>query len=421
MFEEAKDLFYLYIRPPRNPRLGIKESLLFPVRWALHLARDFARYVRIRKTVSRPEFKGKKIIYANTYNNYSALSFLLEHYKDAVLATDGGFVARTKHAVNVRKYLQSYRRLDKYVFLLYLWLHPGYRVKNFDRIRRDYGFIDSYADLFRANEPSCVVISNDHFPTSRALILACRKLNVPCIYIQHASVTSAFPPLRSSHALLYGEYSADIYRNIPGSMGEIIPVGNHRFDEFGEMIGNKKRTGKIGVAYNTRDDIERVRQLCDYLSEIFRKENIIVRGHPADKRRFDATYTISRATEQTSLEFLMGIDVVIAGNSSILLEAAALNVQPYQYYFWDVPDHFLDYYGFIRMGIAIEGKTREDLAAKVLAYLAQPESAARSRTRLFDASIGSAYEFRVGNHIIETVENILNQAQSGGPEGNHRL
>ncbi|HTF21211.1 MAG TPA: hypothetical protein VK658_24210 [Chryseolinea sp.] len=406
MFEEPKDLFHLYIKPPRNHKLGWKRALWFPFQWTLHLLRDFAG-VGIRKPLVRPDFKGKKIVYANTYNNYLALKFLIDYYKDAILATDGGYVGKMRGAVNVRKYWQYYRRLDKYIFLLYLWIHPKYRVKHFDRIRSNYGFIDSFVDLLRGNEPVCIFISNDHVPASRALILACRKLNIPCFYIQHASVTDSFPPLRSSHALLYGDYSADIYRNIPGSLGEIIAIGNQRFDEFGKAISGRKRLGKIGVAYNTRDELARVKQLSDFLSANFGSENIIVRGHPADKRSFDAGYAISRASEQTSLEFLMDIDVLIAGNSSIILEAATMNVQPYQYYFWDVPDHFVDYYGFIRTGIAVESHSKEDLVAKVRANFEQPSATARSRTKLYDASIGTPYEFRVGEHIIDTVETIL--------------
>lgn len=407
MFEEPKDLFHLYIRPPRNQRLGVREAVCFPFLWTLHLLRDFARYVRIRKAVARPDFKAKKIVYANTYNNYSALSFLVDHYKDAVLATDGGFVGKMGHAVNVRKYLQSYRRLDKYIFLLYLWIHPKYRVTHFDRIRRDYGFIDSFVNLLRGNEPVCIFISNDHFPTSRALILACRKLGILCIYIQHASVSVFFPPLRSSHALLYGKYSADIYSGIPDSEGKIIPVGNHRFDGFKEAILNKSATGKIGVAYNTRDEIGRVKELCDYIASSFGKENVVVRGHPADKREFDKSYQKSASLGESSLDFLKAIDVLVAGNSSILLEAAAMNVEPIQFYFWDVPSHFVDYYGFIKTGVAREARTKEEIVTQIGLFLKDSKSTARQRTKLFDASVGETYEFQVEKHIVSILEGIL--------------
>lgn len=413
MFSEAKDLFHLYLRPPRNQRLRPREAVGMLLWSALSCIKDIVKNVRSLYTGTRkpPLLKGRKVVYANTFNNYEALKFLLDKYPDSLLVCDGGFVTKLPNATNVKDHLRSYRRLDKYLFLLYLWLHPAFTARHFELIAKGYGFIDSFIRLLRGNEPACIFISNDHYPSSRALTIASRKLNIPCIYIQHASVTTLFPPLRSSYALLYGKYSEDIYRSIPGSQGAIISVGNHRFDSFKDAILNKKSSRRIGIAYNTRDPLPNVLDLCDFLSKTFGKDSIVVRGHPGDKRKFTAAYATSKSVEQSSLDFLTGVDVLIAGNSSILLEAAAMNVKAFQYYFWDVPRHFLDYYGFIKTGVAVECKSKEDLMRQLNSFFEQRVVKVRETTKLYDASVGTAYEFSVEDHIIETIENIL----SGNP------
>jgi hypothetical protein len=216
-----------------------------------------------------------------------------------------------------------------------------------------------------------------------------------------------FPPLRSSHALLYGKYSQDIYKNIKGSRGISIPVGNHRFDQYRSDIQHKRSSGKIGIAFNTLDSVDEVLKFCDFLSLHFLPQNIILRAQPAEKRKFNTRFSVSPSREETSIDFLRKIDVLIAGNSSILLEAASMNVYPLQIYFQKVPDYFVDYYGFIRNGIAEEIGQWEELPAKISAIMAGNEFNARTRTRLYDASVGEPFEFQVEDYIVTVANKIF--------------
>jgi predicted glycosyltransferase len=206
---------------------------------------------------------------------------------------------------------------------------------------------------------------------------------------------------------LYGQYSEDIYKEIGDSSGELIQVGNHRFDNYRHHIYNKKITKKIGVAFNTRNSVEAVNSLCDMLAQYFPSENIILRGHPAEKRKFSSRFSVSPSATEASLDFLAGIDILISGSSSILLEAAAMNVHAFQVYYEEVPDFLVDYYGFIKTGVAMEVKDNKKLIADIELIFSTGQFDRRAKTALYDCSVGKPYEFDVENHIVSVVNEIL--------------
>ena len=261
MFAEPKDLFYLYINGATNRKLTFREGLRVLSLVAVYFFRDllkvFSGLLRRRRGTAIPDFRNRKIVFANTANNYEALNFLLKRYDDTILLCSGGYVKKLPGAITVGKYLRT-RGLGRYFCLIYLALHKRYRIIHYEKIVKQYGFVESFVGLLQANRPACIFNSNDHDPASRALMLAAKKLGIPCIYLQHASVSKFFPPMRASHSLLYGQYSEDIYRSIPGSEGRFIPVGNHKFDAFRLWIENKRSTGRIGVAFNTLDPVPEV-------------------------------------------------------------------------------------------------------------------------------------------------------------------
>jgi hypothetical protein len=409
MFKEELDLYYLYINPARNEPFNRKESLTALRLILILFLQELKKIFRPVKAKGRvPDFSEKKIVFAVTYNNYEAVKFLMDKYPDALLVTAHGYVSKIKSSIDLISFLKTGLSFRKFFFLMYLAVQKKYRLRHFKMILSSYNYVERYTEMLTNNKPACIFISNDHYPHSRALILAAKKLGIKCFYIQHASVSEVFPPLRTSHALLYGQYSEKIYRNIKGSEGAIIPVGNHRFDSYKSSIINKKSTGRVGVAFNTLDPISEVIDLCEYLAQYIAPEQIVLRAHPADKRKFSAKFSVSPKGE-SSLDYLKGIDILVAGNSSILLEAAAMNVHALQMYFQPVPDYFVDYYGFIRTGVATEIKARDELRSSIQTILGNKKFDSRSKTRLYDASVGQPYEFDVENHIVAVVNGILTE------------
>ena len=419
MFAEPKDLFYLYINGATSRKLSFREGLRVLSRLAVFFVRDllkvFSGLLRRRRRGAIPEFSNRKIVFANTANNYEALNFLLKRYDDTILLCSGGYVKKLPGAITVGKHLRT-RGLGRYAFLVYLALHRRYRIIHYEKIVKQYGFVQSFIELLQANRPTCIFTSNDHDPASRALMLAAKRLGIPCIYLQHASVTKFFPPMRASHALLYGQYSGDIYRSIPGSEGKFIQVGNHKFDAFRPYIETKRSTGKIGVAFNTLDPVPEVLALCNNLSRHFPKDKIVLRAHPRERRKIDGDFTLSSHSEETSLEFLKGLDVLIAGNSSILLEAAAMNVYPFQVYFAETPAYLVDYYGFVKMGVAAGIESQEDLIKRIHEIITSKTFDSRQRTTYYDSSVGSDYEFEVEEHIVTVIDEILSSEHDSDAE-----
>jgi hypothetical protein len=78
--------------------------------------------------------------------------------------------------------------------------HP-YCISVFSRVY--ISLVDSWCMLI--DRPRFLVVSNDHNPINRALTLLALKLGVKSIYMQHASVSERFPPLRFNYAFLDGE------------------------------------------------------------------------------------------------------------------------------------------------------------------------------------------------------------------------
>src|SRR5687768_5284047 len=105
MFNDKIDLFHLYIHKKRNERLSSRETIVLLKDLLISFVKDIARIIlaMIRSKKKRaPDFKGKKIVFATTFNNYAAVKFLLHKYPDALLVCSGGFVRKIPSAINVR-------------------------------------------------------------------------------------------------------------------------------------------------------------------------------------------------------------------------------------------------------------------------------------------------------------------------------
>lgn len=404
MFRISRDLFYSYIN---KGVYSIKFGFGDVKKVLLSFIRDVAEcilYIKNHKRYDNQVLKDKNILFVSTYNNYQTLKFLKNKIPDTLLVSPGGYSGNLSDCLNIRSQLNNCMRFDKYFFILYLLMHPRYNIYSLDLILKFYGIEDIYYKILKNNKPNSIIISNDHHPSSRGAILAANKLKLPCIYIQHASVSQYFPPLRNSHALLYGEYSKKIYQQIALTNTKIILVGMHQFDDKMEMIKNKKCTYNIGIAYNGLDDINNVFDLYDQLVSSFPDYIFVLRPHPADKRKLLKECTISRASIETATEFLSQIDVLITNNSSIILEAAVMNVWPLQFDFGINKDDHYDYYGFINSGLSLEMKSFDDVPLAIKNIYKKRIFDVRKRAKIYNASIDSPYEFRVEDKIVEIIK-----------------
>ncbi len=71
-----------------------------------------------------------------------------------------------------------------------------------------------------AVSPRAIVQANDHSPARVALSMVAKALGIPRIYVQHAEVSPAFPPLDMDHAVLRNARSLATYpRSAPSRPG----------------------------------------------------------------------------------------------------------------------------------------------------------------------------------------------------------
>ena len=116
---------------------------------------------------------------------------------------------------------------------------------------------------------------------------------------------------------------------------------------------------------------------------------IILRPHPGDLRTFDklpAGIALSDSKKEDSFKFLTQIDALLAGESSIHLEAVLMNVFPLYYTF--TPNSRHDYYGYIRNGLAEYYEDISSLKDKIL-DLVKKKPFIQERARFFNSAIGT--------------------------------
>ncbi|EHK54143.1 hypothetical protein MAXJ12_26778, partial [Mesorhizobium alhagi CCNWXJ12-2] len=69
-----------------------------------------------------------------------------------------------------------------------------------------------------------LVLANDHMPVHIAISMAMKSVGVPRLYLQHAEVSEAFPPLDFEFNLLRSQKSLDTYRAIGEIEGKVYIV-----------------------------------------------------------------------------------------------------------------------------------------------------------------------------------------------------
>lgn len=348
--------------------------------------------------------RARKILLVESVNNYAALAFLANSYDLTVVLRDDLKSLNVVDPIVLSTFLRPQFSFRKYAFLLYLFFSKRFGSNNFATVSK---YFDSYEQLsFLVKDecrPKCVFTANDHNPVSRAVIQLCMNYGVPCFYFQHASVTRRFPPLLFEASFLYGKFSLAAYKSAGPIVGHVHLVGNHKFDSYRNVIAMKRERGsnKIGVCTNLLDSVAVLRDLVSYLREYLPDKAVYLRPHPrqsiSEFDPFREAFNISNSVVERSEEFLSDMDVVIADNSSILLEAACMECLPIQ-----VPlsaGGGGDYYSFVEEGVVCYCENFEQVILAINRHY-KLRGEYRCRASTFDASVGAPFEFQVERKII---------------------
>ena len=350
--------------------------------------------------------EGKIWFYVVSQNNFDALSFLQSKFPDAVMvAGQHKQIGRYNKQVN----RLSLRYKFFYTFQFFpVWLglyniHGSRAWRFFDLIFVALGFYESYKKHLKKYRPACVVFANDHNDDSRAMLLAAKELQIPTIYIQHASVSPSFPPLEFDLNLLEGQDAWDKYRQCGPISGEVALIGMPKADKFLHERNVNSTINRIGIAGNLLDDHNALKNLITETSSNFPDCEVTFRPHPGDKREYSFVTQIGRNTRfsnpaaESAFEFLKTQDLIIAAESSIHLEAALLNIPGIYFHLGN--QNLYDYYGYVKHGLIAEAKDLPALIALIKEYQKNKPNVI-TKAAYYNATIGTEMEGK--SHALAT-------------------
>ena len=364
---------------------------------ALRLVGNALRPVR-----NAEDLRGKVWLYVVSQNNYEALYFLKEALPGAVLvAGQSKQIGRYNQQVN----RLSLRRKGLYYGQLPgafwgLWRTEGRRAwRFFDLIFQAIGYYEVYRRALRRYRPRAVVFANDHNDDARALLLACRAEGVPTAYVQHASVSTNFPPLGFDLNLLEGQDALDKYRQCGPVRGQVALVGMPKADAYLAQRNTAPAVRRVGLAANLLDDTPALINAVAYLVRELPALTFTFRAHPGDARDFRALLAphprllFSDARRENVFEFLRQQDALVAADTSTHLEATLLNVASL-YFRFNAHAGTDDYYGYVAHGLVERADSLPELAALLRQYEQHKPLDLYQRAAYYNATLGTVNEGR---------------------------
>ena len=346
------------------------------------------------------QLAGKTWLYVLSANNYEALCFLAEARPDAVLVAGQG--------KNLGRYGGIVNRLSLRRKILYYGQYPaallGLRrlvgsraTRFFDLVFYAIGYYEVYRRALRHYRPRAVVFANDHNDDARALLLACRAEGVPTAYVQHASVSTNFPPLGFDFSLLEGQDALDKYRQCGPVRGQVELVGMPKADAFLGQRNTAPHVRRVAVACNLLDELPAVADTLAHLLRELPELTFTLRPHPGDRRDFTALRQAlpplqwSNPQQENVFEFLQTHDALVAADTSTHLEATLLNVASVYYRFSPTPT-LADYYGYAAHGLSEWAHSHAELAAALRRLSQHKPPNLYRRAAYYNASLGTPDE-----------------------------
>ena len=348
------------------------------------------------------QLRGAVWLYVVSANNYEALKFIQEARPEAVLVAGQG--------KNIGRYGGVVNRLSLRRKLLYYWQYPavllglyrevgGRALRFFDLVFYAIGYYEVYRRALRHYRPRAVVFANDHNDDARALLLACRAEGVPTAYVQHASVSTNFPPLAFDLSLLEGQDALDKYRLCGPIQGRVELVGMPKADAYLARRNMAPHVRRVAVACNLLDELPALVETLAFLLRELPDLAFTLRSHPSDRRDFAAlrqalpTLQWSDPQRENVFEFLQTHDALVAADTSTHLEAVLLNVASVYYRFSPIST-ISDYYGYAAHGLSEWAHTLPELAAALGRLARHKPLDLYRRAAYYNATLGTADEGR---------------------------
>ncbi len=291
------------------------------------------------------------------------------------------------------RYLIFYKII--YVIPLIVWLLKRNKLRRFFLYYEVLGIVEESRRLIKKYQPNKVIFANDINPYQIALKIAAMNQKVKTYYFQHASISGYMPPLDFDVSFLEGQDSYDKYKKIGEIKGEVELIGMIKYQSKNYLMNENNDVRKIGIALNLIDNLYDVRDVVEKITKMFPELEICIRQHPRDYRILpfnNEKIRLSSSKTEDVFKFLEKVDLLIAGDSSIHLEAALLNVVSIYYKF--TASDFFDVYKFVENDLVDFAKNIDIL----LAFIGKQKDKKTNvidRTKYYNEYQKSKIDFRV--------------------------
>ncbi len=320
----------------------------------LRSSKELAKHL-LRRRIKLYEVPSDKLIYCGgSANNEREFIFFSQLFEDHALIPgydrkqNLSFVSAREHKKTLVEMLVSVLLLVcclLYLFRIRLgpvslkYLHTYSKV-----------FLQVYASMRRQPVGTRVlVVANDHtdFPVAASMVM--KYLRVPVVYVQHAEVSGAFPPLDFSVSVLRNDKSLEVYRSCGEVAGDIFIIPRREKLENVSRITQGQPEHSAVVVYLSSVFNEEAVQLCiEALQGNPAVVSVGVKPHPRASQEFLRSIRDVRIYDNIPTHD----HVAVVPNSSVVIELLEAGVPVFQFFQLDEVD--LDYYGFVREGIVPE-------------------------------------------------------------------
>jgi hypothetical protein len=255
--------------------------------------------------------------------------------------------------------------------------------------------------------PKAIIMSNDHLVWHRVLKMAAQKNSIPVVYIQHASVTEKFPKLEFDLSLLEGRDALSKYMK-RGISGKVELVGMMKFDQYHKSINKTTSVNTIGFCTNLLDQEEKIYEFVTELHNKLGNKSLILRPHPRDERHElynrlieELGIELSNSKSENSFEFLQKVEVNIAAESNIHLEAVLLNVYPI---YLKLKDEIADHYGFINKGMIVDVFEEVTKLTDKIHELSNDRPYIRNKAKYYVDTVDEEFDGKSVEKVIQELE-----------------
>ena len=285
----------------------------------------------------------------------------------------------------------------------------------FDSYCLSFAAIIILPKYFKKLNPKKIFVSNHTRPFHRIIM---KLFNNSILgYIQHAAFIDNMPPFNGfNYLLIDGDDSLSKLINSKSYGNTIYKIGNSKYDDFLNFNRFRGEFKSIGVCVNNMDKIDHIKDIILSLRDNFPLLSIFLRPHPSDPRFIEMrdfsklnNLNFSNSIEEDSKKFLKGIDVLLAGDSNIHLEAIYLNIPSIYINFKNKTN---DWYGFLKKKMLYNGNTSFKIIDIIRTIMVNKKNV-RNYGKYFNASIGTIYQGKsslLASEIINNNYDFINTA-----------